>query len=262
MVRTFGDEELKEKVASFDIGKLPALISEVQHAIDIMNQKEALEHDDETTTLINEAMKDITFKFNKMPDEEMKIVSGGVELDQKWRKAVQGFTENIDPEDPEFITLREAFIARFKEHGFVVNNHEEYEQYSKELDEVIDKLHEMQKKNEALRKKYNGDAKFVRVHKRIREENIARSAKGKKMVISQFEDDIRNALLTIKDEIDQKVYDRNDILKKDAYFEQTVMVQINAGLEKLNLQNTREDRVFIQSRISAQYLNQYRSIYA
>lgn len=262
MVRTFGDEELKEKVASFDIGKLPALISEVQHAIDIMNQKEALEHDDETTTLINEAMKDITFKFNKMPDEEMKIVSGGVELDQKWKKAVQGFTENIDPEDPEFITLREAFIARFKEHGFVVNNHDEYEQYSKELDEVIDKLHEMQKKNEALRKKYNGDAKFVRVHKRIREENIKRSASGKKMVISQFEDDIRNALLTIKDEIDQKVYDRNDILKKDAYFEQTVMVQINAGLEKLNLQNTREDRVFIQSRISAQYLNQYRSIYA
>jgi len=262
MVRTFGDEELKEKVASFDIGKLPALISEVQHAIDIMNQKEALEHDDETTTLINEAMKDITFKFNKMPDEEMKIVSGGVELDQKWRKAVQGFTENIDPEDPEFITLREAFIARFKEHGFVVNNHEEYEQYSKELDEVIDKLHEMQKKNEALRKKYNGDAKFVRVHKRIREENIVRSAKGKGMIISQFEDDIRNALLTIKEEIDHKVYDRNDILKKDVYFEQTVMVQINTGLDKLNLQSTREDKVFIQSRISAQYLNQYRSIYA
>lgn len=262
MVRTFGDDELKEKVASFDIGKLPALISEVQHAIDIMNQKEALEHDDETTTLINEAMKDITFKFNKMPDEEMKIVSGGVELDQKWRKAVQGFTENIDPEDLEFITLREAFIARFKEHGFVVNNHEEYEQYSKELDEVIEKLHEMQKKNEALRKKYNGDAKFVRVHKRIREENIRRSAVGEKMVISQFEDDIKNALITIKDEIDQKVYDRNDILKKDAYFEQTVMVQINASLDKLNLKNTREDRVFIQSIISAQYLNQYRSVYA
>ena len=262
MVRTFGDDELKQKMATFEIGKLPALISEVQHAIDIMNQKEALEHDDETTTLINEAMKDITFKFNKMPDEEMKIVSGGVELDQKWRKAVQGFTENIDPEDPEFITLREAFIARFKEHGFVVNNHDEYEQYSKELDEVIEKLHEMQKKNEALRKKYNGDAKFVRVHKRIREENIRRSALGQKMVISQFEDEIRGALLAIKEEIDQKVYDRNDILKKDAYFEQTVMVQINSGLEKLNLQNTREDRVFIQSRISAQYLNQYRSIYA
>lgn len=262
MVRTFGDEELKKKISSFEFGKLPSLISEVQHAIDIINQKEALEHDDETTTLINEAMKDITFKFNKMPDEEMKIVSGGVELDQKWRTAVQGFADNIDPEDPEFITLREAFIARFKEHGFVINNHEEYEQYSKELDEVIEKLHELHKKNEALRKKYRGDAKFVRIHKRIREENIARSSQGKKMIISQFEDDIKNALLTIKDEIDQKVYDRNDILKKDAYFEQTVMVQINIGLEKLNLQNTREDRVFIQSRISSQYLNQYRSIYA
>ena len=67
--------------------------------------------------------------------------------------------------------------------------------------------------------------------------------------------------LTIKGTIDQKVYDRNDILKKDAYFEQTVMTEITAGMKTLGLANSREDRVFIQSRIAKQYLAQYNEYY-
>ena len=66
---------------------------------------------------------------------------------------------------------------------------------------------------------------------------------------------------TIKGTIDQKVYDRNDILKKDAYFEQTVMTEITAGMKTLGLANSREDRVFIQSRIAKQYLAQYNEYY-
>ena len=70
------------------------------------------------------------------------------------------------------------------------------------------------------------------------------------------------ALLYIKDVIDDKVYDRNDILKKDAYFAKTVMVETKRGLDKLHLSNTREDREFIQKSISRQYLEQYNSMYS
>ena len=70
-----------------------------------------------------------------------------------------------------------------------------------------------------------------------------------------------NALKIIKDEIDQKVYDRHDILRQDVYFEQTVMVHINNGIDRLGFENTREDRLFIQSRLSTQYLNQYKATY-
>ena len=69
------------------------------------------------------------------------------------------------------------------------------------------------------------------------------------------------ALLSIKTDIDQKVYDRNDILKKDAYFEQTVMTQIKEGMKSLDFDSEREDRLFIQSRITRQYLNQYNATY-
>ena len=191
----------------------------------------------------------------------MRIIAGGQELHQKWQQSIHAFTNNVDQDDPEYITLRQAFVERFKEHGFVVNTVSEFEHYSKELDEVMKKLAELQQKNNALLKKYNGDAKFARVHKRIREENEQRKAAGKKPLISTMDVEIMNVLTAIKNEIDQKVYDRNDILKKDDYFKQTVMVQITNGMNKLHLQSDREDRIFIQSRLTTQYLNQYNETY-
>ena len=143
----------------------------------------------------------------------------------------------------------------------MVNTIHEFEEHSKALDEVLKKLTELQKRNNALLKKYRGDVKFARVHKRIREENAERQKTGKDPVVSTYDESIMGVLLAIKTDIDQKVYDRNDILKKDAYFEKTVMTQIKEGMDKLNLTSAREDRLFIQSRITRQYLDQYNATY-
>lgn len=129
------------------------------------------------------------------------------------------------------------------------------------MDEILQKLAELQKKNAALLRRYNGDAKFARVHKRIREENAKRKSEGRPIILSEYDENIVSALMIIKDDIDRKVYDRNDILKKDAYFEQTVMTEIAKEMKSLGVDNRREDRVFIQSRITKQYLDQYRETY-
>ena len=126
-------------------------------------------------------------------------------------------------------------MQRFKEHGFVVNTISEFEEHSKALDEVLKKLAELQKRNNALMKKYKGDAKFARVHKRIREENAERQKSGKAPIVSLYDESIMSVLLSIKSDIDQKVYDRNDILKKDAYFEKTVMTRIKEGMDKTSV---------------------------
>lgn len=262
LVRTFGDEKLKAAFAQMELTKLPMLISEIQHHIDNINQKELFASDDTTKVLVNEAMEDITFNFSKISEEELKIVGGKDEITEKYRKTVRAFTANIDPEDPEYITLQEAFIQRFKEHGFTPSSVAEIESQGKELDEILKKLNELQQRNSALLKKYNGDAKFARVHKRIREENQIRKASHEEPIVSEFDMQIMNVLLSIKQNIDQKVYDKNDILKKDAYFEQTVMTQIKEGMDKLGITNKRSDRQFIQSRIARQYLNQYNETYA
>lgn len=261
LVRTFGDDSLKEAFARMELTKLPMLIAEVQHHIDNINQKEMFANNDETKVIISEAMEDITFNFSKISEEELKLAGGKDAVTEKYKRTVRAFTQNFDHEDPEYITLQEAFLQRFKEHGFTPKSITEIEEQGRELDEIIKKLNDLHQKNTALLRKYNGDEKFARVHKRIREENAIRKASNQEPIVSDFDMSIMEVLLSIKADIDQKVYDKNDILKKDAYFEQTVMTQIKEGMDKLGIANKREDRKFIQSRITRQYLNQYNATY-
>lgn len=262
IVRTFGDDDLKEAFGKLEITRLPDMLKEVQHHIDIINQKEAFAVSDETKQLVNEAMQDIRFNFSKIGEEEMKMIAGGRELQDKWSVAIRKFTENTDPDDPEYITLRDAFMQRFKEHGFVVDSIAKFNQESKELDEIIERLVKLQKSNNRLLKKYNGDTKFANVHKRIREENKRRFAEHKAAIFSYYDDNIVAILTDIKSEIDQKVYDRNDILKKDEYFEMTVMTEIAQALYNYpTIEPQMDDFSFIQTRIARQYINQYNATY-
>lgn len=262
IVRTFGDDDLKEAFSKLEITKLPDMLKEVQHHIDIINQKEAFAVSDETKQLVNEAMQDIRFNFSKIGEEEMKMIAGGRELQDKWSVAIRKFTENTDPDDPEYITLRDAFMQRFKEHGFVVDSIAKFNQESKELDEIIERLVKLQESNNRLLKKYNGDTKFANVHKRIREENKRRFAEHKAAIFSYYDDYIVAILTDIKSEIDQKVYDRNDILKKDEYFEMTVMTEIAQALYNYpTIEPQMDDFSFIQTRIARQYINQYNATY-
>ncbi len=261
IVRTFGDDDLRTAVERMQISNLSGLISEVQHAIDNINQKEFFEHDDETKMMVNEAMMDIKFNFTKIGEEEMKMISGGVELRDKYNRVLQEFMDNFDQDDPEYISLLEAFRARMKDHGFVLDNIEDFYKRTKDLDEILDKLKELQKKNKVLQNKYRGDAKFARVHKRIQEENKDRAKRDEKPIVSNQDIELMDVLVQIKDNVDQKVYDRNDILKKDAYFEKTVMVLVVESLDKQKLENDRKDRLFLVSRIAKQYLDQYKETY-
>ena len=262
IVRTFGDGDMNTQFSKLEITKLPELISEVQRRIGVINQKEAFSVSDETKVLINEAMMDIEFTFSKIGQEEMKIISGGVELKEKWERTITAFTQNFDQEDPEYITLRDAFMQRFKEHGFVIDSIAKFNEESSALDDIIKRLQDMQKRNNVLLKRYKGDEKFARVHKRIREVNKLRESKGEKPMFSFLDDELVAILNIIKDDVDSKVYDRNDILKKDAYFSRTVLALINGCLYHFpQIKPEMDDYKFIQQRISQQYINQYNATY-
>lgn len=262
IVRTFGDEEMKEQFAKLEITKLPQLLSEVQRRIGIINQKEAFSIGDETKMLINEAMMDIEFTFSKIGQEELRIVGGKKAIMERWQRTITSFTQNFDQDDPEFISLRDAFMERFKEHGFVIDSIAKFNEETQALDEIIGRLQDLQKRNNVLLKKYKGDEKFARVHKRIREVNKQREDKGQKPMFSFLDEEIAIILNIIKEDVDAKVYDRNDILKKDAYFGRTVMALINGCLFHFpQIKPEMEDYKFIQTRISQQYINQYNATY-
>lgn len=261
LVRTFGDDELKEKFNSLRIERVPVMLTEVQNHIDLINQKSAFKTSDATKLMINEAMMEIKFHFAKIGEEELKIISAGNELVAKRKKVLNEFEQNFDPEDPAFITLREAFLYRFQKHGFQPSTMAEYDEENAALGEIIKKLKKLNLQNENISRKYDGDYKFVRVHKRIKEENENRKSQNKNYLISEFEDDVVTALSTIKNSIDQKVFDRNNILRKDEYFDQTVYDLVDNTMYKMNINSEMEDCDFIKNKVAKQYLNQYHETY-
>lgn len=210
--------------------------------------------------MINEAMANITFTFSKISTDEMRIISTA-QFQEKWDYTIHSFTQNEDQEDPEYITLREAFMARFKEHGFVIDSIAQFNEETKALSDFINKLKELKQKNNALASKYNGDMKFARIHKRIKERNYERRKSNQSVVMEDDDLNLVYNLNIIKDDIDEKVYDRNDILKKDAYFKQTVMKELTSIMKNMSITGNRDDRVFMQNCITRQYLNQYNNTY-
>lgn len=264
LVRTFGDDDLKEKFAKVELTKLPDMLKDVQHHITVINQKEAFSRSEETTVLVNEAMQDIEFTFSKIGEEELKLIAGGRELQDKWRDVIRAFMDNVDQDDPEFITLREAFMERFKEHGFVIDSIAKFNEETAALDSIMKRLREIQQTNRNLLKKYNGDAKFARVHKRIREVNTDRKAHERKPLFTFSDHEICVILNMIKEDVDSRVYDRNDILKKDAYFEQTVLQIVSNMLysfPQISDNAEFEDYEFVKNGIARQYINQYNATY-
>lgn len=262
LVRTFGDDELKARVEEIKIEKLPLLITEVQRRINIINQKEAFERSEETTIAINQAMLEIQFDFKKIGEDELKIIDGGSELQEVYQNVLRALLANTDPDDPQFITLKDAFEALFRKHGFKPETLTQYQEQSDELKQILSRLNDIRRANENLLRRYNGDVKFAYVHKRIREENQKREEEKKPPIISKFDADIVTSLNRIKAAIDQQVYDRNSILKQDDYFAQTVMFQLAQCLStepQINLDI--DDYSFVQSRIAKQYINQYNAYY-
>lgn len=262
MVRTFGDEDLRRKFAELDISKLPDLLSEVQHRINLINARECFEEDADKRVMINEAMAEIEFNFSKISEEELTLASRE-ELHSIFADVIREITHYQDPEDIEFMTIREAFQKRFHEYGFEVDTVALYTEQKKQLDEIMHRLRQLKMKNDALAYKYNGDYKFARIHKRIREQNMEREKHHTAPIARADDLMIETALKAIKNAVDEEVYNREQVLKKDAFFRQTVQHVIATTTKSIiNLHITMDDWEFITPRICQQYVDQYNQTYS
>ena len=111
--------------------------------------------------------------------------------------------------------------------------------------------------NEVLKGKYKQDERFVRIHKRIVEENEKRAAKAEKPVISDKEYEIADGLNRLKDWIDQMIFFNQDILNNEAAFDRDVLALVSAKMLEMKIAASLADRKFIQHEIAGEYYAQY-----
>ena len=271
VVRSFGsekitDEKVLEYVSSLDLSRIPQLLTEVNRRIDLINFKAIQNPSAETLDMIADILDGIEFHFSKVGTEELVIKANCETIKDKIRRTASSLSSYFDQEDPEYITLKDLFMHALAKTDFVEYDYAKFTQQNKDFDDILERLSQLKKKTENLFEKYKGDAKFVRVHKRIHEENRRRTSaspnvSAQNWILDDKDLTIYRTLMSLKNTIDMQVYNQKAILKSDPYFEKTVMSLVGNGMAELNIQSPRTDREFIKDKIVAQYLNQYHATY-
>ncbi len=259
-VRSFGDDELKERFKLLQIDAIPALINEVSHRIQRINLLENTDHKADVSGIIREALSMMKYEIKKKGNEELQIYYN--DLRERYTKVEIEFSSNFDTEEDAYILLSEDFRKYFARKGFTPDTVADAREDIHYMDEVMEKIKKINQANAVLKAKYNNDEKFARVHKRIVEENKKREAHNPKLriLISPREMEIAYGLNAIKNAIDEKVYLDYNKLNNSSYFDQMVMQSLASKLHELNINAERQDRQWLCTKIANQYLEGYRDM--
>ena len=249
-VRSFGDEETKKKLASLPLGTIPTLITEVTHRIERINLFENTEHKADVSGIINVALSELEFEFKKGIPEELRIIVNDIR--ERCERVQAEFEANFDTKEDRYVILADEFREYFRKKGFVPQTTEEAKASIRYMDEVMKKIREINRRNNVLKRKYKGDERFVRIHKRIEEQN----QKRERPIISSQEYEIAENLAKMKDEIDRRLFLDINILDNVPAFQQDVLAIIGKELLSMNIRAELKDRKYINNLITTEYLQQ------
>ena len=249
-VRSFGDKETKEKLASLPMGRIPSLITEVTHRIERINLFESTEHKADVSGIVNVALSELEFEFKKGIPEELRIVVNDIR--ERCERVQSEFEANFDTREERYVILADEFREYFRKKGFVPQSTEDAKASIQYMDEVMKKIREINRRNNILKRKYKGDERFVRIHKRIEEQN----QKRERPIISAHEYEIAENLAKMKDEIDRRLFLDINILDNEPAFGQDVLSIIGKELIAMKIRADIKDRKYLSNLITTEYLQQ------
>jgi type I restriction enzyme R subunit len=215
VIRQSGRYEL---LKALDFKKLNQLATEASNHLTLLNQKIALEEGDDNTNILNLALEDVLFTFRKINQEELRIAD---ELKDQLRKTRETMVGNFDPKDPVFISLKEELERLFKKKKLTEVTKEQMAANVEALTTLESKAKELNRQNDLLRAKYDNDAKYARLHKRLLE----------KYPLSDKERKLCEALNDLKAQADIKIFQNAQMLKNEGFAEKEML---RLSIQQLN----------------------------
>lgn len=241
LIRLYGHFDMLEKV---DFKKLNQLYNETARHLELLNLKESVQNNVDTTNLLNVALENVLFMFRKVSEEEMVIADQLKDMLRKTREALGG---NFDQNDPEFVTLYDELKRLFDKKNLDEITQDEMKHNIGSLNLIYDKVTELNRKNNLLKAKYENDAKYARMHKRIVE-------KGN---ISKRESEICETLMDIKKQVDDKVLLNTQMLNNESYFDKLMIQMVIGSFGKSKIDLDPESAKFINTCLVKEYMNEY-----
>ena len=240
-IRSLGHFELLEKA---DFKKLNQLYNETSRHLELLNLKESVQNDVNTTNLLNEALENVLFMFRKVSEEEMVMAD---QLKDTLRKTRETLSSNFDQHDAEFVALYDELKRLFEKKNLDEISQDEMKQNISALQTLSAKANELNRKNNLLKAKYENDAKYARIHKRILE----------KGTVSKRESEIAEVLLDIKTQADDRILVNRKLLNNEGYFQSATMQMVLNSFDKNQIDTTPESAMFINNCIVKEYMNEY-----
>jgi len=242
LIRLSGDYEMLEQL---DFRAFTVLSHLANERLAMINTKEALENNVDTGNLLNVALEDVIFAFTKVKEEEMVIADKLKGTLQKTREALGG---NFDPQDPEFISLKEELERLFKKKNLNEVSREQMESNIKALNDIYSQAKELERKNQLLKAKYDNDEKYARLHKRLMEKDPLTDSEAK----------LFDALSGVKSAIDQQVEQNAKMLDNENFVEKMMMrTLIDQFKTKRKLPLTPTSTRQINHLLVKEYMNEY-----
>jgi len=246
IIRLYGHLELLEKL---DFKKLNQLYNETVRHLDLLNLKESVQNNVDTTNLLNVALENVLFMFRKISEEEMIIAD---QLKDMLRKTREAMGNNFDQKDPEFTSLYEELKRLFDKKNLDEISQDEMKENIGFLQKIFDRVTELNRKNNLLKAKYENDAKYARIHKRILE----------KGTVTKKESAIYETLMDVKKQTDEKVLINTRLLQNEGYFTSLLMPMVIDGFEKVKIDLDTDAAKFINACVAKEYMNEYQGVFA
>lgn len=240
LIRMYGYEDLLEKI---DFQKLKQLYNEAARHLELLNLKESIQNDVDTTNLLNVALENVVFMFRKISEEEMVIAD---QLKDTLRKTREALNNNFDQSDPQFVTLYDELKRLFDKKKLDEISQNEMKRNIGSLEKIYEKVMELNRRNNLLKAKYENDAKYTRLHKRIMEKGI-----------SKREGEVYDSLVEIKKQADEKVLINSQMLSNESYFEKLLLQLVYSGFEKIKVNLETDSARFINALLAKEYISEF-----
>lgn len=242
LIRMQGDYSLLQQL---DFQKLNQLYRETCNHLDLLNLKESIESNADTSNLLNIALEDVLFMFTKVREEELVLAD---KLKNTLRKTREALIDNFDQQDPRFITLKEELERLFKKKKLNEVTQEEMNANIGALNQIYEQVKELNRQNNQLRAKYHGDPKYTRIHKRLLERGLLTASERR----------IFEALTGVKQQADDQVLQNTQLLANESYFEGMMMPMVIGEFQtrrkiKLNPDASRT----INRLVVTEYMNEF-----
>lgn len=244
LIRLEGHFDLLKQV---DFLQLNRCYREAANRLNLLNLKETIENEVNSTNLLNIALEDVLFEFRKVSEKEMVIAD---QLKDVLRKTREALNANFDHNDPQFVSLYDELKRLFDKKNLDEVTQEDMKKNIGALQLIYDKVTELNRLNQLLKTKYEQDAKFVRIHKRILE-------KGN---ISKRESDICHTLSNIKTQVDEKVLINTQMLNNESYFERLMLQTVASNFNKNKIPLNPDAAKYVNNCLVKEYLNEFQGI--